>query len=146
MLWQHRIRLSTTDGGLPAVDAIAKGEVKVGYSGTANVNLMVTNSGAPLQYVIPEDGLITFDYYLGVASSSKNVEAAQVFSNYNLSKRGQSVFSKVGDCSIRTDVEPPTSLGVQLPALDSGKVWRPGIEDADLVQAAREEWAAAFGY
>lgn len=134
------------DGGLPAVDAIAKGEVKVGHSGTANVNLMVTNDGAPLQYVIPEEGLVTFDYFLGITSSSENVEAAKVFSNYNLSKRGQSVFSKVGDYAVREDVDPPTSLGVQLPALDSGKVWRPTMEDPALVQEARQKWATAFGY
>lgn len=134
------------DGGLPAVDAIAKGEVKVGHSGTANVNIMVTNSGAPLQYVIPEEGLVTFDYYLGIAGSSKNIEAAKVFSNYNLSKRGQSVIASMGDYSVRKDVEPPTSLGMQLPALDSGKVWRSRVEDPSVVHAAREEWATAFGY
>lgn len=132
------------EGGIQVVDAVAKGEAAVGHSGTANVNLMVTNDSAPLQYVIPEEGLVTFDYFLGLTKSSENIEAAKVFSEYNLSKRGQTVFSKVGDYSVRNDVEPPTSLGVKLPELDSGKVWRPSMADTEAELKARNQWAAAF--
>ena len=50
--------------------------------------------------------------------------------NYNMSRRGQQVFADLGDYAVNPEIAPPTAVGVKLPAIDSGKVWRMSVEDA----------------
>ena len=117
------------DSGGQRQEALARGELSVATAGTAAVNVAVAEDGAPLEYVVPEEGLVLFSFFIAEAASSKNSEAADVFINYALSKRGQSVISEVGDYAARDDVDPPSANGRELPPLDSDQVWRMKPED-----------------
>lgn len=115
-------------------------------AGTAAVNVAVTEDGAPIDYVVPEEGLVLFSFFAGKAATAKNSEAAEVFLNYALSKRGQRVVTQVGDYSVRTDVDPPVSLGRPLPSLDSDRVWiMPPEDEVKYGEADAERWKTAFG-
>lgn len=127
--------------------ALARGEVAVGTVTVSGTNISAVQDKAPVKFIIPEEGLVAYDYYLGMAASATNVEAAKVFMNYNLSKQGQKVFAQLGEYPARTDVEPPTIMGVQLPAADSGKVYRmPNTDAATFGKDDLAKWNKVFGY
>jgi iron(III) transport system substrate-binding protein len=127
--------------------ALARGEVAVGTVTISGTNISAVQDKAPVKFIVPEEGIVTYDYYLGLAASATNVEAAKVFMHYNLSKHGQKVFAQLGEYPARTDVEAPTIMGVQLPAADSGKVHR--IANTDVTTFGEDDlakWNKVFGY
>jgi iron(III) transport system substrate-binding protein len=134
------------DGAGQKATALARGEIAIATTGSASVNVAATQDKAPVNYVVPEEGLVTFDYYLGKTKASKNVEAAEVFMNYNFSKRGQSLFAQLGDYAVRPDVAAPVALGRDLPAVTSDKVWRMSLDDVDKQAADAAVWKRAFKY
>jgi iron(III) transport system substrate-binding protein len=146
--WEKLAALNPTvfDGAGQKATALARGEVAVATTGSSATNVSVTEDKAPLDYVVPEEGLVTFDYYLGMTSSAKNKEAAQLFMDYNFSKRGQSLFSTLGDYAVRTDVPTPVALGRELPAIDSDKVWRMSISEVTFQAEDATRWKKAFNY
>lgn len=127
--------------------ALARGEVSVGTVTISGTNLSAVQDKAPVKFIVPAEGLVSYDYYLGMAASVTNTEAAKVFMNYNLSKQGQKVFAQLGEYPVRTDVPPPTIMGVQLPSLDSGKVYR--MANSDAATFSKDDlakWNKVFGY
>lgn len=134
------------DGAGQKATALARGEIAIATTGSASVNVAATKDKAPVNYVVPEEGFVTFDYYVGKTKASQNVEAAKVFLDYNFSKRGQSLFAQLGDYAVRPDVAAPVALGRQLPAVDSDKVWRMPLSDVDKQAADSAVWKKAFNY
>jgi iron(III) transport system substrate-binding protein len=83
----------------------------------------------------------------GLASTATNTAAAQVFMNWNLSKRGQQVFSDMGEYSVRSDIAAPHVRGIQLPDFDDPRVHR--VTPAEAIANAADDqktWNAIFGY
>jgi iron(III) transport system substrate-binding protein len=110
------------------------------------VNIAV-NENAPVAFVVPAEGVTAYDYYTGLASTATNTAAAQVFMNWNLSKRGQQVFSDMGEYSVRSDITAPTIRGIQLPDFNDSRVQR--ITPAEAIANAADDqnaWNAIFGY
>lgn len=146
--WTKMAALKPTifDSGGQRQEALARGELNVATAGTAAVNVAVTKDSAPINYVVPEEGLVLFSFFAGKASTAKNPEAAEVFLNYALSKRGQAVISEVGDYPARSDVAPPSALGRPLPALDSDQVWlMPAADEVKFAAEDADVWRKAFG-
>jgi iron(III) transport system substrate-binding protein len=128
------------------LDALARGEINAGTVVVSGVNI-ANRENAPVNFVIPDEGVTSYDYYTGVASTARNLAAAQVFLNWNLSKRGQQVFSDLGEYSVRTDIDPPNIRGTQLPAFNDPKVHR--ITQSDSILNAPDDqlvWNSIFGY
>lgn len=146
--WTKMAALKPTvyDSGGQRQEALARGELNVATAGTAAVNVAITEDGAPIEYVVPEEGIVLFSFFAGRTADSKNPEAAEVYLNYALSERGQSVIRQVGDYSVRADVDPPAAAGRDLPRLDSDQVWLMPAED-ELTYASEDAalWRAAFG-
>ncbi|MGO4692473.1 ABC transporter substrate-binding protein [Glaciibacter sp. 2TAF33] len=146
--WTKLAALNPTifDSGGQRQEALARGELNVATAGTAAVNVAVTQDNAPLALVVPDEGLVLFSFFIGKVAQAKNSEAAEVFINYALSERGQSVISQVGDYAARADVAPPVVDGVKLPRLDSDKVWMmPAEKELEFGSADADVWKAAFG-
>lgn len=146
--WTKLAALQPTifDSGGQRQEALARGELNVATAGTAAVNVAVTQDNAPIEYVVPEEGLVLFSFFIGKVADSANSEAAQVFINYALSKRGQSVVSQVGDYGARDDVDPPVAAGRPLPPLDSDQVWiMPAEKEVEYGAEDAAIWKAAFG-
>lgn len=146
--WEKLAALQPTiyDGAGQKLTAFARGEVPVATTGSASVNVTATEDKAPIDYVVPEEGFVTFDYYIGKTASAQNAEAAEVFMNYNFSERGQTVFTELGDYSVRPDIAPPVALGRELPPLDSDKVWRMPLSEVGRQAEYSQAWAEAFSY
>jgi iron(III) transport system substrate-binding protein len=128
------------------LDALARGEINAGTVVVSGVNI-ANRENAPVNFVIPDEGITSYDYYTGVASTATHLAAARVFMNWNLSKRGQRVFSDIGEYSVRTDVAAPNVRGIQLPAFDDPKVHR--ITQSESIRSAPEDqkvWNSIFGY
>lgn len=146
--WTKMAALQPTifDSGGQRQEALARGELRMATAGTASVNVAVTQDNAPIDYVVPEEGIVLFSFFIGKVADAKNSEAAEVFLNYALSHRGQSVIAQVGDYAARADVDPPVAAGRPLPPLDSDQVWiMPPESEAEYAEADADVWRAAFG-
>lgn len=78
-----------------------------------------------------------YDYFLGATPTAKHPAAAQVFMNWNLSKRGASVFAQIGEYPADSSVPAPNVMGIQMPAMDTGLPQR-GMPD-DLAKNGKED-------
>ena len=128
------------------LDGLARGEIEAGTVVVSSVNIAV-NENAPVAFVVPTEGVTAYDYYTGLASTATNTAAAQVFINWNLSKRGQQVFSDMGEYSVRSDIAAPHIRGIQLPEFDDPRVHR--ISPAEAITNAADDqrtWNSIFGY
>jgi iron(III) transport system substrate-binding protein len=103
--------------------------------------------GETAAFVVPAEGVTAYDYYTGIASTATSTASAKVFMNWNLSKRGQQVFSDMGEYSVRSDIAAPHVRGIQLPDFDDPRVHR--ITPAEAIANAADDqkiWNAIFGY
>lgn len=146
--WTKLAELEPTvyDSGGQRQEALARGELDVATAGTAAVNVAVTEDGAPIDYVVPDEGIVLFSFFAGKAADSASPEAAEVYLNYALSARGQSVITQVGDYAARSDIDPPVALGRELPPLDSDQVWlMPAEDELEYASQDADAWRKAFG-
>ena len=84
--WTKLAELDPTvyDSGGQRQEALARGELNFASAGTAAVNVAVTKDGAPIDYVVPEEGIVLFSFFAGKASSASNPEAAEVYLKLNV--------------------------------------------------------------
>lgn len=128
------------------VDALARGEIKVGTM-PISTGYAATIDGAPLTIATPTDQAVAFGYYMGVTESASNPNAAKVFLNWSMSKRGQEATGELGDYPVRTDVSAPSIGEQELPAVDSGFLNRPTADEIlPNVEADATFWRTTFGY
>lgn len=66
--------------------------------------------GAPVAFLFPEEGAVTVASPIGIMAASQNVEAAQAFVDFIISKEGQEVMVGKFFIPVRTDVQPPPGL------------------------------------
>lgn len=126
--------------------AVARGEVSLAVVGTAGMNLLAENENAPVDIMVGDEGLVLFNFFAGRTTAGSSPEAAQVYLNWSMSKRGQEVIAGYGDYAVRADVAPPVAIGHTLPALDSGGVWiMPPEAELEYGAADAEVWKKAFG-
>ncbi|MFB9375356.1 ABC transporter substrate-binding protein [Kineococcus gynurae] len=127
-------------------ESLARGEIDVSTAVVSSLNISMAKN-APVQFVVPEEGFALYDYFVGVAGSASHPNAAQVFLNWNMSRRGGSVFADIGEYSTNPEADPPTVHGTVLPAVSTGLPHRPAPEDLAAHQKSDQEfWNSAFGY
>ena len=106
--------------------------------------------GAPLQVVIPSDGVPTYSQWLGLAANAEKPNAAKVFLNWNMSLAGQTAIAEAaGDYPVRDDAPGPTAGGViPLPKRADVDLRTPELteEYATERDAYMEDWFRIFGY
>ncbi|MET8353887.1 extracellular solute-binding protein [Micromonospora sp. NPDC005206] len=128
------------------VDALARGEIKVGTVPIATAYGAISE-GAPLGVGIPSDGMAAFPYYVGISSSTSRLAAAQVFENWLLSARGQELAGTIGDYPVRSDVGAPKVEGLDLPPADSPLIYRHSPEESlRHLESDATLWKEIFGY
>ncbi|MEU9750762.1 ABC transporter substrate-binding protein [Streptomyces niveus] len=134
------------DSSSAALESLARGEISVATAVVSSVNIAASKN-APIDFVVPDEGMAAYDYFLGKASSAKHEAAAELFVDWNMSRRGQDVFRQIGEFPARGDVAPPKVLGHDLPTVRSGRVVR--FEPKVLLGAAaadQRRWLSLFGY
>lgn len=126
----------------------ARGEFAVGMV-LAGSQGIAQADGAPVEIVLPEDGVVSYSQWLGLAANSENTEAAEVFLNWNMSLAGQTAIAEAaGDYPVRSDAPGPTAGDGQLPPLDEVNLVLPELTEE--YESVRDEWQAEwfeiFGY
>jgi iron(III) transport system substrate-binding protein len=106
-----------SDSGAPTMDAVSRGQLKVTMT-PVNQPLMAAQKGAPVQLVIPTDGVPSFAYFTGLASEAKNPAAGKLFLNWSASKAGQMEAATIGDWPAMNGLPGPVFNGKQLPPLN----------------------------
>lgn len=127
-------------------ESLSRGEIHVATGVVSSVNIAASKN-APVKFVVPEEGFALYDYFLGMTPTAKKPAAAQVFMNWNLSKRGASVFAQIGEYPADASVPAPNVMGIQMPPMDSGLPHR-GMPE-DLAKNGKEDqavWNQIFGY
>ncbi|MZG13739.1 extracellular solute-binding protein [Streptomyces sp. SID5914] len=134
------------DSSSAALESLARGEMPVATAVVSSVNIAVSKNAA-VDFVVPEEGMAAYDYFLGMTDSAQHEAAAKLFLEWNLSKRGQDVFRQIGEFPARDDVEPPTVLGRRLPTIESGQIVRvPPQRLIDFSATDQHRWNNLFGY
>lgn len=110
-------------------EAMGRGEVLVG-SMTVGTASRSAEDGAPLKPFVPKEGFAVYDYFAALAANGADSAAAKVYMNWYFSKRGQKIQVDDGSYSVRTDIDPPSFPGVEMPPLDSKQVFRISPEEA----------------
>lgn len=126
--------------------SLARGEIAVGTVTVSGVNVSAAQK-APVTFVVPKEGVAVYDYFAGMTSAASHPNAAKLFLNWTLSKRGQALFSQIGEYAVRTDVAAPAVLGQTLPPLTGGKAVRLAPSDAtQYTSSDLKYWNQVFGY
>jgi iron(III) transport system substrate-binding protein len=134
------------DSSANLTDALARGEIAVGAVpvGTAYSAIL---DGAPITIAMPEEGAAAYPFYLGQTASTQRSHAATVFINWLLSADGQTLAASIGDYPVNSGAPTPTIGDVELPAVDSGFVYRSTLEESLAnLQSDAALWMQIFDY
>lgn len=134
------------DSSANLTDALARGEIAIGAVpiGTAYAAIL---EGAPITIAMPEEGAAAYPFYLGQTASSERSNAATVFVNWLLSKDGQTLAASIGDYPVNTEAPTPTIGDVELPAADSGFLYRATLDESlENLQPDAATWMQIFDY
>ncbi len=93
-------------------EVLTRGECAVAHNLPGTVSLAI-EQGAPLQIVFPEDGVVAYSQWTGLAQGAERPNAARVFLNWQMSLKGQTaVAERAGDF--------PTVAGAPAPTVNAG--------------------------
>jgi iron(III) transport system substrate-binding protein len=128
-------------------ESLTRGEISVAVA-AESVMAPAIASGAPIELVYPEVGVIGGVSYQAVSANAENAAAAQLFQNWSLSKRGQDVIATEGGARpIRDDAHDAEIEGAELPPQADLNIWwselPSRLETKDELIAS---WNAAVGY
>lgn len=139
----------TTSAGTVA-DMNARGEIAVGMA-LVGTHGAAKEEGAPLEVVLPSDGIPSSAHWIGTTSGGSNPNAAKVFVNWNASLAGQTAVAKLtGDYPVRADAPAPEVAGTTLP--DRSEIELVFTESVEPTEADRNreewmrEWLRIFNY
>ena len=120
---------------------VARGERPLGVP--AGGRALLTQAGAPLQWVIPEEGVAFSIQNISIPKNAPHPNAARVWANFVLSKRAQEWWYQFGNYTpVRGDVElerPEYNLA-NLPLL-GGKGYRPPQEAPQWLTVGKQIFA-----
>ena len=128
--------------GAPATDAIVRGELKLGAQQT-NIVIPRKKEGAPIECVIPPEGIPFTSYGAGIPKTARHPNAARLFLNWSLSREGQEAFVRESG-GFSAMHNGPVPEGIDMKAV---KPWYSKMDDYIKLQATWiEEWNTIHGY
>jgi iron(III) transport system substrate-binding protein len=128
-------------------EELSRGEFNVAVNSISAIGQVIEN-GAPVDVVFPAEGVPLFPMYLAVASTSANPNAARLFMNWAMSKKGQTfTVQAAADYVPRKEAPAPKVKGKQWPELAKLHPYVPPTEDwIGLRNQWVKEWNQMFGY
>ena len=123
-------KVYTSTGAM--LEKVGSGEHTLAYNIIGSYVLLRQKKDASLGYVLPKDYTLVFSRIAFISKSARNPNAAKLFLDYLLSKRGQTVMSEKSLVySIRTDVPGQiTAAGLNK---DLGKAVKPIEVNTDIL-------------
>ncbi|MQA13082.1 MAG: extracellular solute-binding protein [Pseudonocardiaceae bacterium] len=137
-----------TGGAAGVTQQMARGEVQLGMVLPGNQSV-TASQGAPLDLIVPADGIPSYAHWTGLASNAAHPNAAKVFLNWYLSMPGQTaVAQKGGDYPVIDGAPGPDFNGTPLPTREEVELVYPELtpEYASKRDAYMQEWFQIFGY
>ena len=109
--WQEfaKQRPKGFDARAQLFDRLSKGEDRMCVLAEYAGYTLFSEKGADIEFVAPADGLPATSFFIGVVNRAPHPEAAKLFVDWALSKRGQAVYQNQKILlygSLRTDAEP----------------------------------------
>ena len=104
------------DSRVQLFDRLAKGDDMLTAIGEYPAYILFKSKGAKVAFVAPPDGLVATPLVVGAVSKAPHPEAAKLFVDWAMSKRGQAWYQTNPNLyygSVRTDA-PPMPTGVKL--------------------------------
>jgi iron(III) transport system substrate-binding protein len=130
----------------PQIDALARGELTLGTIGFNSTYAAILD-GAPIELVVPEDGISGTFNMQGLTTVGKDNPAAQLFMNWTMGKSGQQFAAAQGFVGVRTDIEQIATGPYQLPRADDSTFFLYTPEMAkEFGEDTVARWNTAFGY
>lgn len=130
-------------------DQLVRGQIEVAMAIPPTVGSLIRD-GAPLEVVLPEDGVPAYSVWTGLAEGAEHPNAAQVFLNWSASMAGQkAVAEAAGDYPTRPGAPAPViAEGTTLPPADDVNMVFPESEPeyASEREAWNKEWLRIFNY
>lgn len=117
-------------------ERVATGELSV----APVLDYMVTSmrlQGSPIDYVIPEEGLVMVASPIALVKDSEAPETAKSFIDFTLSKEGQEIMSAQNVVSVREDIEGSENV----PSINDVKILE---TDLDYLSENNDEITANF--
>ena len=118
----------------PELTDLVRGRIPLAYIDAGSIVTQL-QSGAPLKMVFPREGLAGYGVFGNVTSTAPHPNAARVWMNYLVSKRGSSEMSKSASYGTHPDATPPSIPGFKFPA--PSEVWAIA---PDRWETIRESW------
>jgi iron(III) transport system substrate-binding protein len=125
----------------PMADDIARGEITVG---TVQMGLVkrLAAAGAPISLHFPREGAPTVGAVVGATSVARNPNAARLYLNWVMSKRGGRAISEIFTDYPAHPAAPPPDLskyGIEVPPAD--RLWNADPKD---MRELRDKWIAEW--
>ncbi|MFI5715753.1 ABC transporter substrate-binding protein [Nocardia sp. NPDC051750] len=99
------------------LEALARGEIEVATVGF-NSTYGAEEAGAPIELVVPEQGVSGTFNMQGLTTAGADNAAARLFMNWTMSRSGQEFAAAQGFVGSRTDIEQVPTGHYQLPKAD----------------------------
>jgi iron(III) transport system substrate-binding protein len=133
------------ESSVPLGQDMVRGEVPITL-GNPGVVAGLINDGAPVTMVFPEDGVPVFQSVVGAVEGAANPSAAELYIEWLLSPRGQSVVADTtNEYPSDPGVKGPSIEGVTMPAPDSPSLKLPPTEAwFGLREKLTQEWTDLF--
>jgi len=136
--------LDTSTGSL--TEKLARGEIAIAAARPPEI-AEAQKDGAPVELIWPTDGTPVHGVYMGVTAKAPHPNAAKLYANWVMSKRGQTVQAQFGaDYAVRDGVENPTINDKPAPALTD---LQPNFVPDEVSIERRDlwvpEWNKVFG-
>lgn len=128
------------------LESLARGEFAIATCGF-NSTYSAAQQGAPIELVVPEDGVSGTSNMQGLTVTGAESAAAKVFMNWTFSQSGQQFAWAQGFVPVRADTPETPTGDYQLPkASDENFVEFTPDEAMENSAKVVEGWNAAFGY
>lgn len=121
--------------------SLLSGERTVAIENDAGQIYPDIQKGAPIKIVTPSEGVFLINSPMAIPAKAPHPNAAKAFLEFNLTKDVQSLFTKDGTYSVRTDVAPPQTY----PELKSMKLVNVDYDAAEKDnKATKDQFAEIF--
>jgi iron(III) transport system substrate-binding protein len=126
----------------PVISDLVRGRIAAAY-GTASALADQIQTGAPIKIILPSEGMAAFGAMGNITSTAKHPNAAKVYVNYLVSKRGSTYIAQSGSYGAHPDAPSPEAAGYKFPP--QSQIWNIEGEQWDKIHESWvEEWKAVF--
>lgn len=136
-------RVLMTQGNGAVLRAVASGERPYGII-VEYLAIRAKQDGSPVDIVYPKEGVPVITEPVGIVKGTKNLEAAQAFVDFLLSREGQALAAEMGYMPLRHDVEPPAGFpplsDIRALSVDTGVLVAERENDKERFNELFGEW------